>query len=439
MNIIEHLTRTVTPILLNNSTDANRSSLLEKLYAILVARFADGHVYNGFASATIADNDTGFFDRLLPDASHRTTLVQELSKHYSVPEQETQSLVSRAAPLVLRELRTLAGNTPVNTFLGSHLSSVASVIPAWAYTFIPASVLGLMNINAAGAAPVVKTTTRTEEHLVATPKEDNGGLMKTLLPIIGLLILGALAWALLKSCNKTEPVATPVVASAPASTTDVTASSSTATVVASTVTIDTNTNTVASMPTASVAAVNTTDTLTTISTTEPSVVFENGRLSFYFVTGKADVAGNAKEKANQGKDIANNMIEGYKELNQNISQTINLISDIESASKEQLLGIEQINSAVNQLDQQTQQNAAIATQTQDVAKITDEIAKLVIENANAKEFDGKNSVKGRNLNISSSNYNSNVAVSRKTSTVFNKKVEKTIVAKTQEVDDWETF
>jgi methyl-accepting chemotaxis protein len=148
---------------------------------------------------------------------------------------------------------------------------------------------------------------------------------------------------------------------------------------------------------------------------------------------------NATSKANQGKQIANDMIEGYKELNQNISQTINLISDIESASKEQLLGIEQINSAVNQLDQQTQQNAAIATQTQDVAKITDEIAKLVIENANAKEFDGKNSVKGRNLNISSSNYNSNVAVSRKTSTVFNKKVEKTIVAKTQEVDDWETF
>ncbi len=148
---------------------------------------------------------------------------------------------------------------------------------------------------------------------------------------------------------------------------------------------------------------------------------------------------NATSKANQGKQIANDMIEGYKELNQNISQTINLISDIESASKEQLLGIEQINSAVNQLDQQTQQNAAIATQTQDVAKITDEIAKLVIENANAKEFDGKNSVKGRNLNISSSNYNSNVAVSKKTSTVFNKKVEKTIVAKTQEVDDWETF
>ena len=50
---------------------------------------------------------------------------------------------------------------------------------------------------------------------------------------------------------------------------------------------------------------------------------------------------NATSKANQGKDIANNMIDGYKQLNQNISQTINLISDIEMSSKEQLSGIEQ--------------------------------------------------------------------------------------------------
>ncbi|WP_151946909.1 HAMP domain-containing methyl-accepting chemotaxis protein, partial [Aliarcobacter butzleri] len=44
---------------------------------------------------------------------------------------------------------------------------------------------------------------------------------------------------------------------------------------------------------------------------------------------------NATSKANQGKSIATNMIEGYKELNQNISQTISLISDIQNASKEQ--------------------------------------------------------------------------------------------------------
>ena len=317
MNIIEHLTRTVTPVVLNNANDENRSSLLEKLYAILVARLADGNVSNSFANATIADDDHGFFDRVLPDTTHRTELVQQLSRHYSVPEQETSSLVSRAAPLVLRELRSLAGTTPLNTFLSNNIASVASVIPAWAYAFIPAGILTMLNLSPVHAAttPTVQTTTRTEEHLVATPKRDEGGLMKMLLPIIGLLILGALAWALLKSCNKTEPVATPVVASTTASTTTTTtitevsaasATNSMAMPVASTTDMA-----VASMPMA------TTETIaaTIISTTEPSVVFENGRLSFYFATGEAQVAGNAKEKANdileaakQGKKIG---ISGY--------------------------------------------------------------------------------------------------------------------------------
>jgi methyl-accepting chemotaxis protein len=104
---------------------------------------------------------------------------------------------------------------------------------------------------------------------------------------------------------------------------------------------------------------------------------------------------NATSKANQGKEIANNMIKGYSELNQNISHTINLISDIEMASKEQLQGIEQINDAVTQLDQQTQQNAMVASQTHDVAVLTDEIAKLVVSNANAKQFIGKDGVKAK--------------------------------------------
>ena len=107
---------------------------------------------------------------------------------------------------------------------------------------------------------------------------------------------------------------------------------------------------------------------------------------------------NATTKANQGKQIAGNMINGYKELNQNITNTINLIQDIEMSSKEQLSGIEQINDAVNQLDQQTQKNAAVASQTQDVAEITDEIARLIVSDANAKEFVGKKEVQAKRMN-----------------------------------------
>ena len=101
-----------------------------------------------------------------------------------------------------------------------------------------------------------------------------------------------------------------------------------------------------------------------------------------------NIVENAKIKADEGKDMASHMIDGYK-IKWNIQQTINLISDIEMSSKEQLTGIEQINDAVNSLDQQTQQNAQIASQTHDIAVITDEIAKLVVSDANAKEFIGK--------------------------------------------------
>ena len=110
---------------------------------------------------------------------------------------------------------------------------------------------------------------------------------------------------------------------------------------------------------------------------------------------------NATSKANHGKTIATNMINGYQELNQNINQTIHLIQDIQNASKEQLLGIEQINDAVTQLDQQTQQNAAVASQTQDIAEITDQIAKLIVSNADAKEFEGKNNIKAREVKTNS--------------------------------------
>ena len=105
---------------------------------------------------------------------------------------------------------------------------------------------------------------------------------------------------------------------------------------------------------------------------------------------------NAKEKANNGKVISDKMILGYKGLNDNISNTIDLISDVESASKEQQAGIEQINDAVNALDRQTQENASIASQSHTVAVETDVIAKLVVSNANEKEFNGKELAKRKN-------------------------------------------
>jgi methyl-accepting chemotaxis protein len=98
---------------------------------------------------------------------------------------------------------------------------------------------------------------------------------------------------------------------------------------------------------------------------------------------------NATQKAYHGKTIADNMIKGYSGLNQNISQTLDLIADIEVSSKEQLSGIEQINYAIAALDQQTQTNAMIASQTHDIAIQIDTIAKEIVQDTMTKEFVGK--------------------------------------------------
>lgn len=58
--------------------------------------------------------------------------------------------------------------------------------------------------NDASPAPVTSTTHQNNE-------QKEGGFLKGLLPIIGLIILGGLAWLMLKSCQKQPtPVATPV-------------------------------------------------------------------------------------------------------------------------------------------------------------------------------------------------------------------------------------
>jgi methyl-accepting chemotaxis protein len=107
---------------------------------------------------------------------------------------------------------------------------------------------------------------------------------------------------------------------------------------------------------------------------------------------------NATKKANDGKIIATKMIQGYAELNENISKTIQVISNIENSSKEQQLGIEQINDSITILDHQTQENASISNKTHDIAIQTDTIAKLIVKNANEKDFIGKDSVEAKKIN-----------------------------------------
>ncbi|MCT7618437.1 methyl-accepting chemotaxis protein [Aliarcobacter butzleri] len=100
----------------------------------------------------------------------------------------------------------------------------------------------------------------------------------------------------------------------------------------------------------------------------------------------------ANIKANDGKTIANEMIEGYTVLNTNIDKTIELISSVADISKEQQVGIVQINSAINILEKQIKANAEVSSQANNIAIKTSNIANTIVDTANQKEFEGKENI-----------------------------------------------
>ena len=177
-----------------------------------------------------------------------------------------------------------------------------------------------------------------------------------------------------------------------------------------------------------------------------------------------DLVENANTKANEGKNIAQEMINGYTGLNQDISNTIELIEDIDGASKEQLAGIEQINDAVNSLDKQTQENVVVSNHTHSIAEETDKIAKLIVIDTDQKEFLGKTEVKAKKIELNgktsgnTSTMTSQKPVEKKTNTKTDKistkssdvktsklkktetkKQKMTLTAQSSSDDEWESF
>ncbi|AXH11169.1 methyl-accepting chemotaxis protein [Halarcobacter bivalviorum] len=99
-----------------------------------------------------------------------------------------------------------------------------------------------------------------------------------------------------------------------------------------------------------------------------------------------DLVEDANQKANDGKKISDEMINGYKELNTHISETIHIIEDVSKASKEQMTGIEQINDAVTMLDRVTQENASEANQVKAIADEVATMANELVSDAKSKKF-----------------------------------------------------
>jgi len=108
-----------------------------------------------------------------------------------------------------------------------------------------------------------------------------------------------------------------------------------------------------------------------------------------------DLMKQLQEQTILGKDSSQNMQIEYENLNQNINETLNLVEDIVNASKEQELGINQINNSIQNIDTSTQINALATEQVKNSAVQSFNIAELLVNSTKDVEFIGKNDIQIR--------------------------------------------
>jgi methyl-accepting chemotaxis protein len=93
----------------------------------------------------------------------------------------------------------------------------------------------------------------------------------------------------------------------------------------------------------------------------------------------------AQEKTTEGKEISNEMMEAFSSLSEQISNTSEMVNGVANASMEQMSGMEQINSAMNDLDIATQDNAKVAGDISNLSKDVNTLAiSLITASSKAK-------------------------------------------------------
>ena len=244
MNLINTLSELVTPHVLaatatHEGDNTVKAKLLSAFYAIFASRLTDGNAFSRLSALNPLDLDNGrsILDAVFNDnntINQTAQLNDQLAKEFNLSTATTSALTAVSAPLVLSKLKELSGSTSLPVFLKDNLSTFSSLLPSWAYALLPAGLLGgAAAATKPAAATAVKTESAPAAHARVEPaaanthvvreEEKKGGFLKSILPIIGLIILGGLAWLLLRGCqDKPAPVAAPAQnadETAPASTT----------------------------------------------------------------------------------------------------------------------------------------------------------------------------------------------------------------------------
>lgn len=234
MSLINKLHELITPHILaaiknQEGESANKTNLLDAFYAIFAARLSDDAVYQ--RANALPNNELEHGHHLLnvifSDAStgqdQIATLSGQLADEYGVPEITARTAIAAAAPLVLARIQDLAGTTPVPAFLRNELGKEANRLPSWAYVLLPAGLFA-----SAAAASTATTAAKPAAHVNTASvdqhyeKQEKSSFLKTILPIVGLIIFAGLAWMLLRGCqHNPAPMAAPTAAEQVAQATEI--------------------------------------------------------------------------------------------------------------------------------------------------------------------------------------------------------------------------
>ena len=151
------------------------------------------------------------------------------------------------------------------------------------------------------------------------------------------------------------------------------------------------------------------------------------------------MAEQAAAKSNEGMSIATELTRGFEVIAGKIEQTTILVQDVSNASREQMQGIGQINTAVTQLDQMTQENAKIAAEADSIANSTIDKATAMVEDASSKNFVGKNDIQRAHSAPKHQPKPQQRTAPKASAFVGNKKSTPVKTAKNDNNDIWESF
>jgi len=111
-----------------------------------------------------------------------------------------------------------------------------------------------------------------------------------------------------------------------------------------------------------------------------------------------DLISKLKEQTKIGTEVSNKMQEEYSDLNNKITDTLSLVDNIVHASKEQNIGIAQINDSIQNIDHTTQVNAQITERVKHIAVQSYNMAEQLVTVNDQYEFRGKENIKIRKRN-----------------------------------------